>query len=200
MKEYLLFMRFIKQIKKPTTIIIAVLTLLCCVCGVFTARGVTTNYKLTRQIEAYEAQIDSLKNENAKLKETIKDNKEEIKDYIGQIEHYKNELDEIKEQSGELVYLGSYTITHYCCEQYPHICGEGTGLTASGAKVQAGVSIAVDRSKIPFGAKIYIEGYGTRIAQDTGGWVNGSHIDVAVETHEEAERLGTVTRDVWMIV
>lgn len=193
-------MRFIKKIKKPTIIIIAVLTLLCCVCGVFIVKGVTTNHKLTRQIEAYEAKNDNLENENTKLKKEIKDNKEEIKDYIWQIEHYKNELDEIKEQSGELVYLGSYTITHYCCEQYPHICGEGTGLTASGEKVQAGVSIAVDRSKIPFGSKVYIEGYGTRIAQDVGGAVNGNHIDVAVETHEEAERLGTVTRDVWMII
>lgn len=193
-------MRFIKQIKRPTVIIIAILTLSCCVCGVFTVRGVTTNHKLTRQIEACEAQNDSLTNENAKLKEEIKDNEEEIKDYIGQIEHYRNELNEIKEQSGELVYLGSYTITHYCCEQYPHICGEGTGLTSSGAKVQAGVSIAVDRSKIPMGSTVYIEGYGTRIAQDTGGWVNGNHIDVAVETHAEAERLGTVTRDVWVVV
>lgn len=193
-------MRFIKQIKRPTAIIIAILTLLCCICGVFAIRGVTTNHKLTRQIEACEAQNDNLTNENAKLKEEIVDNKEEIKDYIGQIEHYRNKLNEIQEQSGELVYLGSYTITHYCCEQYPHICGEGTGLTASGTKVQAGVSIAVDRSKIPFGSKVYIEGYGTRIAQDVGGGVNGNHIDVAVETHEEAERLGTVTRDVWMIV
>lgn len=193
-------MRFIKQIKRPTVIIIAILTLSCCICGVFTVRGVTTNHKLTRQIEACEAQNDSLTNENAKLKEEIKDNEEEIKDYIGQIEHYRNELNEIKEQSGELVYLGSYTITHYCCEQYPHICGEGTGLTSSGAKVQAGVSIAVDRSKIPMGSTVYIEGYGTRIAQDTGGWVNGNHIDVAVETHAEAERLGTVTRDVWVVV
>ena len=193
-------MRFIKKIRKPTTIIIAVLTLLCCICSVFAIRGITTKHKLIRQIEACEAQNDSLENENIKFKKEIKDNKEEIKDYIGQIEHYRNELDKIKEQSGELVYLGSYTITHYCCERYPHICGGGTGLTASGAKVQAGVSIAVDRSKIPMGSKVYIEGYGTRIAQDTGGAVNGNHIDVAVETHAEAERLGTVTRDVWMVV
>jgi 3D (Asp-Asp-Asp) domain-containing protein len=160
----------------------------------------TTNYKLTRQIEAYEAQKDSLENENAKLKDEIKNNEEEIKSYTGQIEHYKNKLNKIKEQSGKLVYLGSYTITHYCCEQYPHICGEGAGLTASGTKVQAGISIAVDRSKIPFGSKVYIEGYGTRIAQDVGGGVKGNHIDIAVKTHEEAESLGTVTRDVWMII
>ena len=50
------------------------------------------------------------------------------------------------------------------------------------------------------GSKVYIEGYGTRIAQDTGGAVNGNHIDIAEETHAEAERLGTVTRDVGVVV
>lgn len=98
------------------------------------------------------------------------------------------------------VYLGKYTITHYCCERYPHICGDGQGLTSSGVPVQAGVSVAVDSSQIALGTELYIEGYGTRIAQDTGGAVNGNRIDVAVATHEEALRLGTVTRDVWMVV
>ena len=193
--------------KRPTSIIIAILTLLCCVCGVFAIRGVNTNLQLTRQIEAYKAQNRDLIDETNELKEEIKinkreieDNKIEIQDYIGQIEHYKNEINTIKKQNGKLVYLGRYTITHYCCEKRPHICGSGNGKTASGAKVRAGVTIAVDKKKIPFGSKVYIEGYGTRIAQDTGSAVKGNHIDVAVPTHKEAEKLGTVTRDVWMVV
>ena len=31
--------------------------------------------------------------------------------------------------------LEDITITFYCCEEYPHICGTGTGITASGRRV-----------------------------------------------------------------
>ena len=36
------------------------------------------------------------------------------------------------------------------------------------------------------GTIIYIEGVGIRIAQDTGGNIEGNKIDVAVKTHQEA--------------
>lgn len=46
------------------------------------------------------------------------------------------------------------TITYYCCELRPHICGTGDGITASGAPVEAGVSCAVDPSRIPLGSTV----------------------------------------------
>lgn len=49
--------------------------------------------------------------------------------------------------------------------------------TASGACAVAGTTIAVDRSIIPMGANVNIDGVGDRIAQDTGGAINGYHID-----------------------
>lgn len=93
------------------------------------------------------------------------------------------------------------TVSHYCCEKYAHICGTGNGITASGAPVQAGVSVAVDPKVIPLGSTVYVD-YGdgvihTYIAQDTGGAVKGNHIDVAVETHAEASRLGLKKAIVW---
>lgn len=108
----------------------------------------------------------------------------------------------LKQVSSKLVYVGEFTITHYCNEHYAHICNDGVhfGLTASGATVQAGVTIAVDKTKIPFGTQVYIDGYGLRIAQDTGGAIKGNKIDVAVNTHAEASRLGTVKKDVWVIM
>lgn len=93
------------------------------------------------------------------------------------------------------------TVSHYCCELRPHICGTGSGITASGEPVQAGVSVAVDPLVIPLGSTVYVD-YGdgeihTYTAHDTGGAVNGGHIDVAVETHEEALRRGMRTATVW---
>lgn len=94
-------------------------------------------------------------------------------------------------------------ITYYCCELYPHICGTGDGFTASGAPVEAGVSCAVDPSRIPLGSKVVVD-YGDGvlheyIAQDVGAWVNGAHIDLAVATHDEALQMGRKTATVyWM--
>lgn len=85
-----------------------------------------------------------------------------------------------------LEYVGDYKCTAYCCEKYPHICGTGSGKTASGAPVTPGISIAVtDLKKFPYGTILYIEDVGIRIVQDTGNF-SKDKIDVAVETHEEA--------------
>lgn len=50
--------------------------------------------------------------------------------------------------------------------------------TASGACAQAGTTIAVDTDVIPMGASVNIQNVGDRVAQDTGGAINGYHIDV----------------------
>lgn len=88
----------------------------------------------------------------------------------------------------DLAYAGEFYCTAYCCEPYAHVCGTGSGITASGAPVTAGVSIALSRAdlpRMPFGTAVYIEGVGVRIVQDTGS-MSAGHIDVAVPTHSEA--------------
>lgn len=96
-------------------------------------------------------------------------------------------------------YAGAFMCSAYCCEEYPHICG-GNGITASGTPVTAGLTVAVDPDVIPLGTALYIEGIGIRIAQDTGGAVTGQKIDVAVETHAEAESwTGWGTHNVWIL-
>jgi 3D (Asp-Asp-Asp) domain-containing protein len=84
-------------------------------------------------------------------------------------------------------------LTHYCTELRPHICGTGDGLTSTGVPVTAYWSCAVDPSVIPYGAEVMVD-YGDEVqfwkAQDCGPWVKGNHIDLAVETHAEAETLG----------
>ena len=99
----------------------------------------------------------------------------------------------------EAEYIGAFDCTAYCCEAYPHICG-GNGITASGAPVTAGLSVAVDPEVIPMGTVLYIEGVGVRVAQDTGSAIKGQKIDVAVETHTEAESwTGWGEHNVWRL-
>lgn len=112
----------------------------------------------------------------------------------------RNDLDELRGFDGV---LRECTITYYCCEKRPHICGGGTGKTATGTDVTAGRSAAVDPNVIPLGAEIYVD-YGDGIlhqyiAEDTGSAIGGAHIDLAVETHDEALQLGTAFATVWWI-
>lgn len=86
----------------------------------------------------------------------------------------------------KLTPLGDYLCTAYCCERYPHICG-GNGITASGTVPTPGVTAASDWGDIPAGSWIYIEGIGIRQVQDTGSAVKGKKLDIAVQTHAEAE-------------
>ena len=96
-------------------------------------------------------------------------------------------------------HIGEFHCTAYCVEEYPHICG-GNGITASGAPVTSGLTVAVDPEVIPLGTVLYIEGVGVRVAQDTGSAIKGQKIDVAVETHTEAESwAGWGTHNVWIL-
>lgn len=83
-------------------------------------------------------------------------------------------------------YAGKFLCTAYCTEEYPHICGTGDGITASGQPIQADVTVAADRTLLPYGTVLYIEGVGVRVVQDKGADVQGYHLDVAVDTHENA--------------
>lgn len=90
--------------------------------------------------------------------------------------------------------IGNFQITHYCpCA----ICnGRSDGLTATGTKLTPGRTIAVDPSVIPLGSTVWIEGYGTRIAE---GAIKGKHIDMLVSGHAEAYDKGVVYRDVYIV-
>lgn len=56
----------------------------------------------------------------------------------------------------------------------------GYAKTASGMTARKGI-VAVDRSVIPLGTRLYIEGYGEAIAGDVGGAIKGNKIDLCFE-------------------
>lgn len=91
---------------------------------------------------------------------------------------------------------GLFRISYFCpCS----ICnGSSHGITASGAPLAVGQTIAVDPSVIPLGTEVFIDGIGTRIAQDTGSAIKGARIDVLVSDHEQAYRRGIDHRSVFV--
>lgn len=100
------------------------------------------------------------------------------------------------EELPEMVPLGEYRITWFCsCRKCN---GKWAGQpTASGAALEDGVTVAVDRRVIPLGTELYIDGIGYRIAQDTG--VRGKSIDVFLDNHSECNRNGIQYRKVWKV-
>lgn len=95
----------------------------------------------------------------------------------------------------EWIEVGTCTITHYCpCARCNGRAGQPT---ASGVMPERFRTVAVDPKVIPMGSRIYIDGYGYRIAEDTG--VRGNWVDVFTDSHAHALDLGLKKRTVWIV-
>lgn len=69
-----------------------------------------------------------------------------------------------------------------CCN------GKWAGTTATGVKPVEGRTIAICRGQIPYGTEVYIDGYGTYIAEDCGvGW---NCIDIYMDSHAATKEFG----------
>ena len=94
-------------------------------------------------------------------------------------------------------YLGRFRVTRYCpCD----ICNGGWGpYTAWAGEIIPGQTIGISPAgSIPKLAWVYIEGFGWRRAEDTGGGVTLDQIDVAVSTHYEATHGSVDYHNVWL--
>lgn len=77
------------------------------------------------------------------------------------------------------------------------------GITASGTVAKRNgdsySSVAVDPRVIPLGTKLYIEGYGYAVAEDTGGAIKGNRIDLFLNSSSESENWGVRWVNVYVI-
>ena len=105
--------------------------------------------------------------------------------------------------------LGEFKITAYCsCVRCCSIWAKNRPLdengkeivyTASGERAEAGKTIAVDTSVIPFGTEVKI-GDTVYTAQDAGSMVKGNVIDIYFDSHESAVKHGAKYADVMVKV
>lgn len=167
----------------------------------------TTSILCSVQYGKANQELKTVQNELQVVQKNLQTETEKSEKLSVELDNTKQALNEangtitdLKSSEYKLVYLGSFKITHYCTEKRAHICGGGNGITATGTKVTAGRTIAVDPKVIPYGTQVYIEGYGFRTVEDCGGAVGGNHIDVAVTSHSEATSLGTRNKGVWILV
>ncbi len=63
------------------------------------------------------------------------------------------------------------------------------GRTASGEYVRQGI-IAADPRVLPIGTKVYIEGMGTFVVKDTGGFIKGNRVDIWMPKTSQAMSFG----------
>lgn len=121
-------------------------------------------------------------------------------DAMDQLMWIRQDIDELKNNEAEIepleqISLGEFTITHYCLENYPHICNNGDSTcTASGQVPIPHYTVAADKS-IPFGTILVIDGAEYEV-MDRGGNIQGKKIDIAVPTHAEALSRGKIQREV----
>ena len=104
-------------------------------------------------------------------------------------------VDALKESEPILEFIGEYKLTFYCpCYQ----CSEGWDhQTSSGAYATEGRTVAC--GNLPAGTNVYIEGYGYRVVEDTGGGVRGNHIDIFKESHYECLQHGIKYAKVYLV-
>jgi 3D (Asp-Asp-Asp) domain-containing protein len=79
-----------------------------------------------------------------------------------------------------------------------------TAYTSYGSKTATGTTpkkgtIAVDPNVIPLGTKLYVEGYGYGVAEDTGGKIKGNIVDVYFTSESECIRWGRKNVKVFIV-
>lgn len=99
--------------------------------------------------------------------------------------------------TGNATYLGRFKLTFYCpCVE----CSEQYGTnTSTGVTAIEGVTVAVDPTVIPYGTRLFIDGFGEFIAQDCGGAIKQNRIDIYVTDHQRCLDLGVKYADVYAI-
>lgn len=90
-------------------------------------------------------------------------------------------------------FLGSFDVTAYCgCGS----CSKGNALTYAGTKPKADHTISADLGVFPLGTQLAIDGT-VYTVEDTGSGVDGNHLDIYFDSHEEALAYGRQTEEVY---
>lgn len=94
------------------------------------------------------------------------------------------EVAETASQLADELVPTTFTVTAYC----PCVacCGDSAdGITATGTIATQGRTVAVDPFVIPLGSVVVIDGH-EYIAEDIGGAIDGNHVEIFFDSHEDA--------------
>ena len=159
------------------------------------------NLKATQsELEQSQANYQFEQEKVLQLTDNLASINNELETVKSELEDANGTISDLKNSEYKLVYMGDFKLTHYCPGYHGEPCGTGDGITATGTKVVEGRTIAADPNVVPYGTKVYIEGYGWRTAEDCGGGVKGNHIDIAVSDHSSAMSMGVKNGGVWILV
>lgn len=141
---------------------------------IFSSQGLEEDLKEVKTRIQTQATMDKLaERERKKIKERN--------------EEYEEWKEEVYYNTPQYELLGVYDLTAYCkcsicCGQWANTPG-----TASGTIPEEGRTVAING--VPFGTKVYIEGYGNYVVEDTGG-MGYSVCDVFHSSHDRACNFG----------
>lgn len=76
--------------------------------------------------------------------------------------------------------------------------GQWGNITHVGTTVKKGIA-AVDPTVIPLGSRLWVEGYGEAVAEDTGSAIKGNRIDLAFNNRSEAQDYGIKDVKVYLL-
>jgi len=150
--------------------------------------------------EAMQAEIEELQYQNSRQAAQLRDKDYQIE--ILEIILKNQEQDASEPLLYEPEYIGEFEITYYTAG--PESTGKtpdhpAYGITRSGTVVEEGRTIATDWDVLPPGTKVYIDGIGERIVEDTGGAIVDKCIDVYVERLEDIPSVGRHKAGVYIL-
>lgn len=102
---------------------------------------------------------------------------------------YQNRITEINKVLNTKIFMGYFELTAYAEDS----------ITSTGKVPRVNHTIAVDPRVIPYGSKVFIEGYGTYVAEDCGGLIKGNIIDIFLSSEAECQRFGRRHANVYLL-
>lgn len=175
------------------------------ICLLILDKSVRTTGKLNYQLGNLEEEVEALEHENSILKEDILFFNTSVnhwkEEYEKALEEYEKAAEKIEELEAR-DYVGEFKVTWYTAgvestgktPEHPEY-----GITASGTTVTSGRTIASDWSVLPPGTRVYIEGIGERVVEDSGSGVKGNHVDVYIPSLDEAYKRGVSYAKVYIL-
>lgn len=123
----------------------------------------------------------------------------EVVQQIDPVLQYRERLEQMSSR-GEIrsviMKITAYDLSYDSCEKYPD--DPAYGITSTGKQIKEGY-VAVDPKVIPYGTRLYIDGYGVAVAEDTGGAIRGNRIDIYMPSKDDCIEWGVQNRKVFII-